>query len=580
MTYRVLYRTYRPHKFKEVVGQKYIVKTLQNSLIKKRNANAYLFCGPRGTGKTSLAKIMAMSLNCKNFDGEPCCECEDCLAALTNSHPDILEFDAASHSKVENIRDILMQVNYGAMQGSTKVYIIDEVHMLSTSASNALLKTLEEPPANTVFILATTESQKVLPTIQSRCQRYDFAKIDVNTISKQLEDILDNEKVKYDKQATQTIASLADGGMRDALSILEQCLAYGDNKLDFETVREIYGLSSSQELIDLLTDVYSGNSKNVVDRLQTLNSSGADMSRLCTDLIEICKEALIYNDCADESCLNRIDNIQAQQVYRQRNTKLLNDIETLLHALRMKDEGINIYSAVELSLLKMCFNDDVSRETNTVSKEINVEHKKEEKKIVQIKEDDVEEVVEEINKEEDNKKISEVKDVVINNEPVNERIEYSANELANILALASKEEKIKVEDVFNEKLNDYAFDPKKRRYYSALVEAEIFASAEKIIILNMNDEADCDEINDEEFNLGLYDFLKEDLKMNKLVYAITKQEFDEDIKSKYLKVRNNPVDIEIKNYSNEIKKEKEEAKPNSTLDNLRNMFGDGLKVEE
>ena len=221
MSYSALYRKFRPQTFDEVKGQDHIVTTLKNQIRNHRLGHAYLFCGTRGTGKTTVAKILAKAVNCEHpIDGEPCGECETCKSITEGSSLNVIEIDAASNNGVDNIREIKEQVQYSPATGKYKVYIIDEVHMLSIGAFNALLKTLEEPPAHIVFILATTEPHKILPTIISRCQRFDFQRVDENDIITRLKYVLEEEKVDYEEEALAIISKLADGGMRDALSIL------------------------------------------------------------------------------------------------------------------------------------------------------------------------------------------------------------------------------------------------------------------------------------------------------------------------------------------------------------------------
>jgi DNA polymerase-3 subunit gamma/tau len=225
MAYKALYRTYRPQQFSQVAGQQAIVKTLQNALLNQKLSHAYLFSGPRGTGKTTLAKIFAKALNCETSPSEPCGVCENCKALQDNRHPDVIEIDAASNNGVDEVRELIDKVKYAPIKGKYKVYIIDEVHMMTSGAFNALLKTLEEPPSHVLFILATTEPHKILPTILSRCQRFDFGKVNANDLRNRLELILKTEQITFDDAAIQTIIQLADGGVRDALARVPQVQA-------------------------------------------------------------------------------------------------------------------------------------------------------------------------------------------------------------------------------------------------------------------------------------------------------------------------------------------------------------------
>ena len=246
MAYKSLYRTYRPQTFKDVAGQEAIITTLKHAIDEKKIAHAYLFCGPRGTGKTTVAKLLAKAVNCTG-DPKPCGECENCKQIENGTHPDVIEIDAASNNGVEEVRSLIDKVKYAPTQGQYKVYIIDEVHMMSPGAFNALLKTLEEPPAHVIFILATTEPHKILPTIISRCQRFDFTRLTDQEMVQRMQYVFKEEGKTYDDGSLELIARLANGGMRDALSILEQCLAYNDDHLSINDIHTIYGIVSMDD---------------------------------------------------------------------------------------------------------------------------------------------------------------------------------------------------------------------------------------------------------------------------------------------------------------------------------------------
>lgn len=303
MAYQALYRKYRPSNFDEVVGQKHIVQTLKNAVAKNRIAHAYLFCGPRGTGKTSIAKIFARTLNCTG-ENPPCMECENCRLSLDGSHPDIIEIDAASNNGVDEVRSLVERVGYAPMQGRYKVYIIDEVHMMTTGAFNALLKTIEEPPEHVVFIFATTEPNKVLPTILSRVQRFDFSKVSQPEITQQILKICDKENILIDQDGAEMIAAMADGGMRDALSILDQCIAYQPDGIDAQSVREIYGVVQAEDIGRIFRMLHDQKSEEAMEEIQKLYDAGMDMKRFCADLIELLKDSLILELSANSPLIS------------------------------------------------------------------------------------------------------------------------------------------------------------------------------------------------------------------------------------------------------------------------------------
>lgn len=294
MAYMALYRKFRPQSFKDMVGQEHITKTLKNQLKNSRVAHAYLFSGGRGSGKTTTAKILARAVNCLNpIDGEPCNECEICRQALEGSLIDISEIDAASNNGVDNIRDIREEVEYIPTSGKYRVYIIDEVHMLSTGAFNALLKTLEEPPKHVIFILATTEPQKLPVTILSRCQRFDFKRISIDNIIKRLKIICEESKIEIDDGALKIIAKMSDGAMRDAISILERCVADGSEKITETQIRELVGIPEVEYLIKITEDIFTKNVIKVLEDTENLINAGKDIDVFVWELIKFIRDLLM-----------------------------------------------------------------------------------------------------------------------------------------------------------------------------------------------------------------------------------------------------------------------------------------------
>lgn len=285
MSYTALYRKWRPNTFEDVKGQDHIVRTLTNQIETDRVGHAYLFCGTRGTGKTTVAKILARAVNCEHpVNGSPCGECEVCKAIANGSSLNVIEIDAASNNGVDNIRQIREEVSYRPTEGRYKVYIIDEVHMLSIGAFNALLKTLEEPPEYVIFILATTESHKIPVTIMSRCQRYDFKRISVEVITDRLKELTAAEHVDVEERALEYIAKMADGAMRDALSLLDQCVAfYTNGTLRYEDVLEVLGAVDTEVFSDMLRMIINGDITGVIKELDELILAGRDLSQFVSD---------------------------------------------------------------------------------------------------------------------------------------------------------------------------------------------------------------------------------------------------------------------------------------------------------
>lgn len=312
MKYLALYRKYRPSRFEEISGQEGVVGVLKNAIKAGRISHAYLFCGPRGTGKTTTAKLLAKMVNCTNpIDGEPCGKCESCLSIFNNTNDDIIEIDAASNNGVDEIRELRDKINLVPANSKYKVYIIDEVHMLSVGAFNALLKTLEEPPSHVIFVLATTETYKVPLTISSRCQKFRFDKITVDNIVKRLEEICNIEKIVVSSDVLNEIARLADGGMRDAINLLDQLVSYKGNDITINDVYDISGVVSYEIIYELLLSSYNRDVTSIVKILDNINQSGKNISKFIEEVILFLKDVLVYKNTTDYSLiLEKLDKVK------------------------------------------------------------------------------------------------------------------------------------------------------------------------------------------------------------------------------------------------------------------------------
>lgn len=352
MAYQALYRTYRPKSFAEVVGQKPIVKTLQNALKDGKISHAYLFCGPRGTGKTTMARLFAKALNCSEGVGQECNKCENCLDILEGKHPDVFEIDAASNSGVDNVRKLIEQVSFAPIMGRYKVYIIDEVHSMTGAAFNALLKTLEEPPSHVVFILATTEPDKILPTILSRVQRFDFSKVSDADIMQNMKNILDKEGVTYEDRALDIITRLSNGGVRDSLSLLDQAISYSGKKITENDINSLFGLLSVSDELEIIKRIHLKDTKGTISLINEKYAAGADIIRLHEDLENIYKDLLIFGTTREPSLLSYLKSDEALNTLVT-PSEMRRNLFVLIKSRRDYKTSLDAYDHFVLTVLSM-----------------------------------------------------------------------------------------------------------------------------------------------------------------------------------------------------------------------------------
>ena len=359
MAYTALYRKFRPTTFADVVGQEHITRTLRNQIIADRVGHAYLFNGGRGTGKTSSAKILARAINCLNpKDGEPCNECEICRGALNGSLTDIVEMDAASNNSVEDIRSIREEVNFLPTKAKYRVYIIDEVHMLSPGAFNALLKTLEEPPEHVKFILATTEPQKLPATILSRCQRSDFKRISNEDIIKRLKVVCNESNIEITDSALNIIAVLSEGAMRDALSILERCIQDGENKIDEDKIKDLVGIPKISFVNSITEAIIDYDIDKALKSMDDILNEGKDLNNFLWEIIKYIKDILIYKSSkkADLYSENEIANINAisEKVTKEKLVNLIYELSKLETDMKWSTQKTIMFQA---GIIKLCSNE-------------------------------------------------------------------------------------------------------------------------------------------------------------------------------------------------------------------------------
>lgn len=579
MAYQALYRKYRPTNFDEVVGQTHIIQTLKNAIVQNRIAHAYLFCGPRGTGKTSIAKIFAKTLNCTNSQDAPCGVCENCKMAANGSHPDIIEIDAASNNGVDEVRNLIDKVKYAPMQGKYKIYIIDEVHMMTSGAFNALLKTIEEPPAHVIFIFATTEPNKVLPTIISRCQRFDFNKVSMHDIKYRLSVVCKNEGIEIDENGLTLIAQLADGGMRDALSILDQCVAYCSSHIDVNDIRKIYGVVTSEDIGKLFYSVYKKDVDSFVKDIQTYSDMGMDIKRLTADFIHMLKDSLILDYSENSTLVSNMNKDMIRKYFKLAPINFrIKCMEELMDTYNKYTYASNALDYLEASLLKISSYSYESK-IHIIDSDYNDFKEIEEEENYETSYDDTSDnsdIIEKNIQKDDNNgvlekfEISDVsRETLKQSENTNNKIILNDEFVIQLLVGATKMERSIDTNKFNN-IGQFISSLEFGKYAATLRNSSIMASGSNYIVVCVSNEIFAKQINEFELNYGYEDFMEVLLGKAKKVFALdktqqsrVKDEFKERMISGNLP---EPYQVRLK------RKDKESENNMSIEDHMKSLF--------
>ena len=566
MEYLALYRKYRPIRFSDISGQDNIVKIIHNSIVNNKISHAYLLCGPRGTGKTTMAKLIARMVNCENLiDGEPCGKCNSCLSINNNSNDDIIEMDAASNNGVDEIREIRDKVNLVPSISKYKVYIIDEVHMLSTGAFNALLKTLEEPPKHVIFILATTEEQKIPLTIASRCQKYNFTKLTVDNIVKRLKEIVMAEKLTVNDEVLTEIARFSDGGMRDAINMLDQLVSSVSGEITINNVYEINGILSFTDICDFLIMLSDGNLSNILNFVDKMESGGKDLVKLLEEMLLIIKDVLIFKNCPDLI----VDNLKKPNI--QKLGDLYNE-DFIYYFINSVDELIGKikFSSHPTVLVQVFFVNLVNYYKNLNDRLGN--------KIISGKY--FPEIIEEKNQTIEDKNYfpgnnDEKKSKTVENNKLSEDVKKIR--INNALAMADKKFLLNLKKIWNS-VGEYLLDKNFGVIAGLLNDTIPVVASEEVLILVSENNSVISRLN--EFNGDVSLFLKKFFNLEYKVAVINNVEWDNEKKKfvenkknniKYRVISEDSCDKNKVSLSNESKKS-----VNDDVNNLINIVGDDI----
>ncbi|MDE8081406.1 DNA polymerase III subunit gamma/tau [Erysipelothrix rhusiopathiae] len=599
MSYQSLYRKYRPAHLDEVVGQEHVVNVLKNSITKNKISHAYLFCGPRGTGKTSIAKLFARAVNCENPDQVICGTCDNCLAVADGTHPDLIEIDAASNNGVDEIRGLIEKVKYTPILGKYKVYIIDEVHMLSQGAFNALLKTLEEPPSHVVFILATTEIHKVLPTIISRCQRYDFNRIGEVDIAKRLDYVLNNENVEAEQGVSKLIASLSGGGLRNALTILEQAIVLADDQITVNQIYDTNGIITDQDKINLFDSIREQQMEALVNQIAMMNEKSVNIDRLMMDLVSGLKDSIIYSHTKSDALVNENSlmfiHYLAETLQVHERLKVIEKLLSYTDKMKFSQNQSTYFEVAMVDVFNSFSNKNVNLNQRTeptmtaeqiYRSENNIQPQKP-KNSTQIEVIKKPEPVEESVPFEEDKDIDSVEEEMVIETQVLSEVSteqtesfLTVDDVVRYMVTADKAIRIQ-DDASYQELDRYKVDLKWARASRLISGGKLVLSSHFFAVIALVNEAAVREVAEQRNQIELYNFSKVLFGDEKQILAITQEMYSEAV-SKFLVLSKEnalPEPMEPKTLHDTTQVEEREQKDES-LEKVKELFGGIVEIIE
>lgn len=599
MSYQSLYRKYRPAHLDEVVGQEHVVNVLKNSITKNKISHAYLFCGPRGTGKTSIAKLFARAVNCENPDQVICGTCDNCLAVADGTHPDLIEIDAASNNGVDEIRGLIEKVKYTPILGKYKVYIIDEVHMLSQGAFNALLKTLEEPPSHVVFILATTEIHKVLPTIISRCQRYDFNRIGEVDIAKRLDYVLNNENVEAEQGVSKLIASLSGGGLRNALTILEQAIVLADDQITVNQIYDTNGIITDQDKINLFDSIREQQMEALVYQIAMMNEKSVNIDRLMMDLVSGLKDSIIYSHTKSDALVNENSlmfiHYLAETLKVHERLKVIEKLLSYTDKMKFSQNQSTYFEVAMVDVFNSFSNKNVNLNQQTeltmtaeqiYRAENNIKPQKP-KTSTQIEVIKKPAPVEESVPFEEDKDIDSVEEEIVIETQVLSEVSteqtesfLTVDDVVRYMVTADKAIRIQ-DDASYQEIDRYKVDLKWARASRLISGGKLVLSSHFFAVIALINEAAVREVAEQRNQIELYNFSKVLFGDEKQILAITQEMYSEAV-SKFLVLSKEnalPEPMEPKTFHDTTQVEEREQKDES-LEKVKELFGGIVEIIE